>query len=571
MIHRGRTAAVRSAVRTVGALALVAALLLTGCGSDDEPDEGAAGPQQQSQDGDERVDGIATRNLEEEGLTPQPGGSLAFGIEAETDGWNPVVNRWALSGHYVASAIYDTLVTLGEDGQPELSLAESLEHNEDATEWTLKLRPDVRFHDGSPLTAEVIVAGFQGHKGSPLTGKAYLGLESMTMPAGPDGLEVVFHMNEPWATFPYTLMGQAGYVIPLELTRDLETIVAGITEPAGTGPFKFVSWTENESTVVTRNDDYWRDGLPYLDEITFYPIDDGEERASRLASGELDLMMTRTPSVITRAMNSDDRVVSDNDQEENLVLMNHAQEPFDDLDARKAVVQAVDTERFASETGRDEVGEVARGPFAPGGIGYDEDDGYLGYDLEAAKAANQRYQDKTGSPVTFEFITYDEVEYQLATQVLVQMWTEAGIVVTPAPKTQSDSVTSIALGSFQAAMFRMYGNPNPDTEFSYWHSRTIPNPDDPNDTPISLNWGRFSNPTVDEQLERSRGTFDLQERHDAMTVVARTMNEEAAFLWLDRVNWTLVANTRVNGLAASTDGTLGSLSVKPWLAEIWVG
>ena len=113
MIHRGRTAAVRSAVRTVGALALVAALLLTGCGSDDEPDEGAAGPQPQSQDGDERVDGIATRNLEEEGLTPQPGGSLAFGIEAETDGWNPVVNRWALSGHYVASAIYDTLVTLG--------------------------------------------------------------------------------------------------------------------------------------------------------------------------------------------------------------------------------------------------------------------------------------------------------------------------------------------------------------------------------------------------------------------------------------------------------------------------
>jgi ABC-type transport system substrate-binding protein len=545
-----------------GALALVAcaSLLLGACGGGgDDDDEGsqAAEESEARPDGDERVDGILTQNLDDGG-TPTDGGSLAFGLEAETDGWNPVANRWAVSGHYVASAIFDTLTTIDENGEAVPFLAESVEPNEDATVWTVVLRPDVLFHDGSTLNADAVVATFEAHKGSYLTSKGAVAIDTIE---AVDERTVRFTMSESWQTFRYTLAGQLGYVVQ-------DQTLASIREPAGTGPFRFVEWTEGESTVVTRNDDYWRDGLPHLDQITFRPIVDGSERYAALQGGELDLMLTRTPSVLAQVQGGDLRVVSDNNKEENHVLFNHQEAPFTDKDARMAVVQAIDMDRFMAETGREELGEIARGPFATGELGHDEDDGYLGYDPDAARAAAAAYQERTGQPLSFVLLNgFQEVEYQQAQQSLVAMWNEAGIEVEVLPASQADSVLKIATGDYQAALFRMFGQIDPDQELTYWHSRSVAGPDDI----VSLNWARYGNPAIDAEMERSRATTDEAVRQEALAEVTRLFNQDAAYLWLDRVNWALVANPRVHGLGGATNGTLSTLGSKTWLAELWVG
>ena len=64
------------------------------------------------------------------------------------------------------------------------------------------------------------------------------------------------------------------------------------TQPIGTGPFKFVEWRVNDYLEVERNRDYWREGLPYLDEITFRPVPEGSARVNGLVSGEFDLITT---------------------------------------------------------------------------------------------------------------------------------------------------------------------------------------------------------------------------------------------------------------------------------------
>ncbi|MCB1005995.1 MAG: hypothetical protein KDB35_17580, partial [Acidimicrobiales bacterium] len=81
---------------------------------------------------------------------PQTGGSLVYGLEAETDGYSPIANRMAPAGQIVANTLFDPLAAWGADGKVYPYLAESFESSELFTEWKITLRPDVRFHDGTP-------------------------------------------------------------------------------------------------------------------------------------------------------------------------------------------------------------------------------------------------------------------------------------------------------------------------------------------------------------------------------------------------------------------------------------
>src|SRR3954464_5027209 len=89
---------------------------------------------------------------------PRAGGSLAYGLPAETNSWNPSVAQWAAYSMQVSRALFDTLYAYDADGNAQPNLAAHADHNGDYTEWTVTLRPNIRFHDGRPLTATDIVA-----------------------------------------------------------------------------------------------------------------------------------------------------------------------------------------------------------------------------------------------------------------------------------------------------------------------------------------------------------------------------------------------------------------------------
>jgi peptide/nickel transport system substrate-binding protein len=129
----------RGGARRLLAILLVLTALAAACGGDDD-DEGAGEPTGEESDQSEQGD-------------PVSGGSITVGLEAETPGWQPGSGNFANSGVAVAYAIYDPLVRLDENGEIRPYLAESIEANADFTEWTVKLRPDVKFHDDMPLNS----------------------------------------------------------------------------------------------------------------------------------------------------------------------------------------------------------------------------------------------------------------------------------------------------------------------------------------------------------------------------------------------------------------------------------
>jgi ABC-type transport system substrate-binding protein len=121
--------------------------------------------------------------------------------------------------------------------------------------------------------------------------------------------------------------------------------------PVGTGPFAFGEWVRDDHLTVVRHESYWREGLPYLDEVEFRPLPDGETRAASLASGDIDMEHSNAASdlmaVGTDGSGAEDGFTAYFDGsggEEMHVMLNGQSGPTADHDVRRALALATDRE-----------------------------------------------------------------------------------------------------------------------------------------------------------------------------------------------------------------------------------
>ena len=121
--------------------------------------------------------------------TPRRGGSAILGTTADIDGFYPPANHWDVNGYLYANSIYDPLTAVGADGQIRPYLAQSVTPNADKTVWTITLRPNVTFSDGSALDATVLKNNLDALKSSALTGTALKPIEGFAV-SGPMSVDV---------------------------------------------------------------------------------------------------------------------------------------------------------------------------------------------------------------------------------------------------------------------------------------------------------------------------------------------------------------------------------------------
>ena len=215
------------------------------------------------------------------------GGTLIFGLEAETsDGWNPATTQCAVSCHTVMRAIFDPLVLNDSDGVPQPYLLESFDANEDFTVWTFRMRPGIKFHDGTPADAHALATHFQNLLSGALAGQTLRRLDGWEVI---DDLTLELRSSVPFAGLPGGLTGQLGYLPAPRQYADPD----GAANPVGTGPFVFKSWIPDAELVVERNPDYWRTdaegrAVPYLDRIVFQPIVESDSRKLALQLGDIN-------------------------------------------------------------------------------------------------------------------------------------------------------------------------------------------------------------------------------------------------------------------------------------------
>ena len=277
--------------------------------------------------------------------TPKKGGSLTFGVNAEEQGFDPTKGRFDQVGVMYARTVFDPLTIVLSNGDWAPYLAESVVPNSTYTTWTITLRPNVVFHDGTPCDGAALVTNLEAQSKSLLTGLVLSPtLQSITQ-TGP--LSAAISFKKPWVPFPYYLSGGIGGQIAYVVAPSMLANPNGTSHPVGTGPFVFKEWIPNDHFTATANPSYWRPGLPHLSEITFKPIPNEEARAEALKSGTIDLMVTDTPQIITQFRGNrsysyiDDSTHVAGEPDMNCIQLNCLKPPFNSATVRLAAAMAV--------------------------------------------------------------------------------------------------------------------------------------------------------------------------------------------------------------------------------------
>lgn len=525
-------------------IALVAvALVAAACGGSGD-DDGAGG----------EGDGAAR---------PQSGGSLVYGIEAETASWAPAEGQWSASSWVVVSALYDTLMYFDDEHDLQPYLAESMEPNEDHTAWTLKLRPDITFHNGDALDSDALIRNMEAQQASPLTS---LVLGPVTAIEKVDDLTVRFELANSWVQFPYILASQIGMMAAPEMLDSPD----GSRNPIGTGPFAFETWTPDASLEVVAYPDYWA-GTPYLNEIEYRIIPDPVTRAMALTTGEIDAsLLSASPDALGMVTESEGIEVyraPDGEVTEVFLVLNQQQEPWDDPELRRALVMATNTELMV-ETLAEGLYEPAEGIWAPSSPWYVETD-YPEFDPEAAAEIVASWEEENGEELSIELIGPPWPIVLEGGQLVEQMWEEIGVDVEIQTLELTQHILRVVTGDFEGAVWQYHDSPHPDGEFVFLHSQYIrPSPG------ISLNFARNDNPAIDEALLEARYTEDEARQRELYGQVQEEMAEDLPYVFFWHARDGVAAADSVHGILDWTlpDGQvgLGMLGTRHRFHQIWV-
>ena len=221
----------RKLVLVLGAFAFIAA----GCGGDDGGggSDGTGAATTAGGGSDTTTDGGSGSGEE-----PQRGGTLVYAVEADTSlPWDPTRMLCAAACHStVGRTIFEPLVLVGEDGEIVPYLLDSISSNEDATVWTLVVRPGIKFHDGTDFTADAVKFNLDRQKQSLLVGPA---IKLVTDVASDGANTVTVTMSDSWSAFPYLLNGQLGYIGSPTWETAADADPSLVTKPVGTGPFQY--------------------------------------------------------------------------------------------------------------------------------------------------------------------------------------------------------------------------------------------------------------------------------------------------------------------------------------------
>ncbi|HLI00330.1 MAG TPA: ABC transporter substrate-binding protein, partial [Acidimicrobiales bacterium] len=279
--------------------------------------------------------------------TPTRGGTARVGAIAPTAAVDPVT-MYDSGSIAVAQQSAEYLVYVAANGSLTPVLATSWAPSDSARTWIFKLRPGVRFHDGSTLSAKDVVATFDRLVDPKSESSALTDFQGILQPGGiraVDDLTVRFQLKQPYADFPY-LVSSSNYntlVLPRSYSGDFQS------KPVGTGPFIQRSFTQNQGAEYTKNPDYWGKPRPYLDGVKFTFYQDDQAQLLGLQGNEINTVVTYDASDTT-ALASDSKlsIESVKGSATFTLWMRVDKHPFSDQRVRQAVAWAIDRKGLLS-------------------------------------------------------------------------------------------------------------------------------------------------------------------------------------------------------------------------------
>jgi peptide/nickel transport system substrate-binding protein len=413
------------------------------------------------------------------------------------------------------------------------------------------LRPNIKFHDGTPLDATALklnldVFGLSGPardaanmpQAAPLFSNVNKDIYDHSEIVDP--LTVKVTLKQPVPSYRAYLYGtgRVGIVAPAQLNSGPSCS----TNMIGTGPFvcKPGCWRPNESLTVEKNPDYWQKGLPKVDKITFVPVVEAAQRVTQLEGGQLDLMHTSSARQIDELYKkrSDFKLLIQKRglREIRYYFVNAAKPPFNDPDARTALAEAIDRDRVNSIVNKG-LFQVAPGIMDTKVPGYLKDAGIPKHNEKKAKQLVDKVKAAHGGQFGIELLTTTDPENLNEAQLLKEQLDAAGISTTISPTDQATLINRAITGDYGMFLWRNLhgGNPtDPDVDLFPWFGKES-----------LVNFGHIADNQLESLLDQGRNATDPAEIKRIYQDVNKTISKNVYILPMWYVDWTIATQKNV--------------------------
>ena len=469
--------------------------------------------------------------------------TLRVGLAEDPDVLDPTLTR-TFVGRIVFSALCDKLLEIDEKLTIVPQLATSWDWSADNKALTMKIRPNVTFHDGEKLDAAAVKFNIERHK--TMTGSNRRGeLAPVSTVDVVDPSTVRINLSAPFAPLLAQLADRAGMMVsPKAAQAAGEKFGAN---PVCSGPYKFVERVAQDRIVVERYKDYWNKGDIHIDRIVYLPIVDSTVRLANLKSGQLDFIERPAPSDIP-ALRNDSRFkiskiteigyqgITINVGKSDLAQKNPLGK---DPRVREAFELALDRQGIV-QVAMDGEGTVGNQWVAPDNPFYAKNMPVPKRDVARAKALLA----EAGVPnPTFTLMTPTTSDGQRVAQVVQAMVKEAGFDVKIQSTEFATSLDMADKGQYDAYVLAWSGRADPDGNVYSFDGCKQP-----------LNYAGYCKPEVDDILNKSRTTGDAAERKKLFEQLAALALKDRPIVYLYHRHWLWAYTTKLSGLRPVPDG-----------------
>jgi peptide/nickel transport system substrate-binding protein len=483
--------------------------------------------------GSEDVD-VPTRNFGATSLKDvRNGGSLRIGvagggaddsIDAHVLATVPDISR--------AFQLYEALAGRNAASEFELLLAESIEPEKGAEAWTIRLRPGITFHNGKPVTADDVLFSLRRiiDPKDPKTGAASISYVDLQRSRKLDQRTVRIQLKVANVGFPDDLGQYFNSIVPTDYDPK---------KPVGTGPFMFKSFVAGERSVFVKNPNYWREGLPRVDEVVIIDFPDDTPRVNALLSGEVDGITNLPPGQIAQVKSNDQfKVLISETGGWQPFTMRVDKAPFDDVRIRQALRLLVDREQLIAQVLSGQ-GRVANDLYSPYDPAYNHDLPQRRQDLDRAKSLlRQAGQTDLRVELVTSPVFQGIVE---AAQVIAEQAKRAGVTI---------KVRKVDPGTF-------YGDNYLKWTFAqdFWATRTYLSQVAQGSLPDSpFNETHWKDPEFLDLIRRARAELDAAKRTDLLKQAQKIEWERGGLIVWSFSNQVDAYSTTVGGFQPAKSG-----------------
>jgi peptide/nickel transport system substrate-binding protein len=492
-----------------------------------------------------------------QGVTPKRGGTLTTIITPEPPLLILGVNNQGPT-LLVGGKMYQSLLKFSPTLQPLPELAKSWTLSDDKLTYTFRLQEGVKFHDGTPMTADDVIFSIMKFN-TELAPRARAIFRNISRATAPDPNTVALTLSAPFEPFLLMFDVTACPIVPKHVYdgTDYRTNPANQT-PIGTGPFKFAEWKRGDFIRLQRFDGYWKPGQPYLDEIIYRVIPDSQSRALAVQTGSV--MMAQESDIepfdVPRLQKLPNLDVTTKGWEYFSPVcwleINNRVKPLDDVRVRQAMSLALDRD-FITKRLWFGLNRPARGPVASTTKFYDTALPPLAHDPQKAMALLDEAGLKPnahGVRFTIKHLTlpYGDVWARLAEYFRSAM-KQVGIEVVLDSTDAGGWAQRIGAWDYETSInfVYQYGDPTLGVERTYVST---------NIQKITFtNTGGYANPQVDALFAKARTETDSAARQAAFSAVQELLVHDMPQIWIMEMAFPTISQKTLHDVVELGTGT----------------